>query len=86
MTVHPTLRSVVYGAEEADLDDPAEHYHEASKLYPALAARQTVGVVQLASSTALQEVTTHAGQRNLQLPAVPLPPPLHLQGSLRSAL
>jgi SagB-type dehydrogenase family enzyme len=82
----PSLRSVVYGDEEVDLDDPAERYHEASKLYPALAARQTAGIVQLAGSATLQAVSAHAVKRNLQLPTVPLPPALHPRTSLWLAI
>lgn len=86
MKVQPALRSVVYGDESVDLDDPAESYHEASKLYPSLAARQTAGIVRLAASTTLQTVSTDAVRRNLQLPAVPLPPPLRPSASLWSAI
>ena len=35
------LASRIFGEDEVPLDDPAEHYHEASKLYPAFAARAT---------------------------------------------
>lgn len=86
MKVQPALRSVVYGDENVALDDPAEAYHEASKLYPSLAARQTSGIVRLASSPTLQEASSHAVRRNVQLPAVPLPAPARRRVSLWAAL
>ncbi|HET7573295.1 MAG TPA: SagB/ThcOx family dehydrogenase [Gaiellaceae bacterium] len=68
----PVLRSLVYGAATPDLDDPAEIFHEASRLYPALAERQGAGISQLAASPALQEATLRAVRRNPHLPRVRL--------------
>ena len=86
MTVRPALRSIVYADEEIDLHDPAEAYHEASKLYPALAVRQTAGIVRLAASPELQAATRHAVKRNRQLPAIVLPTPRRRRESLWSAI
>ena len=67
-------RSVVYGDEGARLDDPAERFHEASKLYPSLGVRQTAGIARLAASDALQAATLRCVRGNPQRQAVPLPP------------
>jgi SagB-type dehydrogenase family enzyme len=85
---HPrlTLRSAVYGPGDVDLDDAAELYHEASKISPALARRQTQGIIRLAHSPALQASSRRAVRRNLQLPVVELPPPEPLDQSLGALL
>ncbi|HET7567578.1 MAG TPA: SagB/ThcOx family dehydrogenase [Gaiellaceae bacterium] len=68
----PFLRSAVY--LEESLDDPAETYHEASRLYPALAARQGEGIARLAASPALQELALRQRRRNPHLPSVSIAP------------
>jgi SagB-type dehydrogenase family enzyme len=85
---HPrlTLRSAVYGPSDVDLDDPAELYHEASKISPALARRQTQGIVRLAHSPALQAAALRSVRRNLQLPVVELPPAAPLEPQLGAVL
>jgi SagB-type dehydrogenase family enzyme len=67
--------SAVYGPERVPLDDPAESYHEASKLYPSMVARQVAGAIRLASSPELVESARRAAKRNLNRPAVELPSP-----------
>ncbi len=69
------LRSTVHGGSEPDLFDPAETYHEASKLYPALVARQAEGIGRLLNDEGLQDAAARPVRRNPQLPAVSLPPP-----------
>ena len=68
------LASRIYGEDDGALDDPAEHYHEASKLYPALAARAT-RAQELAHDVQLQLSALRAVCRNDRLPAVALPQP-----------
>jgi len=73
------LATFVYGEAGAALDDPAEAYHEASKLYPSFAARQAPGVTRLESEPALQQlvqqsVRRHSQRRVLELPRAELPP------------
>jgi SagB-type dehydrogenase family enzyme len=69
-----TLRSWIFGDEDGpSLDDPAEAYHEASKLYPSFAARDTAGVRRLAVSEPLQLSAVRGIKRHLQRPAVELP-------------
>jgi SagB-type dehydrogenase family enzyme len=82
----PFVRTELYGEGEPALDDPAELYHEASKLYPALAFRQAAGMARLSVSDELQEVSMHATRRNAQLPSYPLPRPLRPRCSLWAAL
>lgn len=75
-----TLKHWVYGGAEAPpLDDPAEAYHEASKIYPSSAARDTSGLRLLESTPQLQlsavrAVKRHGGRPALALPAPALPP------------
>ncbi|HET8894208.1 MAG TPA: SagB/ThcOx family dehydrogenase [Gaiellaceae bacterium] len=79
-----SLRSTVYG--EIDLDDPAELYHEASKLYPALRERQAAGIVRLAQDDALQAAAQHPVRRNRQLRSIELDAPSPPAASLWSAI
>ena len=85
-TPAPLLRSTVYGSTEVDLHDPAEDYHEASKLYPALGERVSAGIARLAASPDLQALCARPGRPNRQLPAIPLeplePPPVSLWSAL----
>jgi len=85
-TPAPLLRSTVYGDTEIDLDDPAEHFHEASKLYPALGERAGAGMARLAASAALQTLSGRPGRLNRQLPAIALDPPEPTPASLWSTL
>lgn len=55
------------------LDDPAELYHEASKIYPSFAGRDTSGVRLLESTPQLQQSAARGVKRHPQLPAVGLP-------------
>jgi SagB-type dehydrogenase family enzyme len=80
------LHSTVYGSAGVEFDDPAEHYHEASKLYPALAARQGAGIARLVASPVLLEASRRPGRRNTQLPSIALPPARLPRMRLRSAL
>jgi SagB-type dehydrogenase family enzyme len=66
--------SIVYGEDGPRLDDPAEDYHEASKLYPSFAPRQTRGHL-LEASYELQVSTLRAVKRNRHSPAAKLPKP-----------
>lgn len=72
----PELRlySTVFGVDEPGLDDLAESFHEASKLYPALAERQLRGIRRLAASDALLAASRRSVRRNRQRASVPLPP------------
>ena len=70
------LSSWVYGSPDGPpLDDPAEHYHEASKIYPSFAARDTAGIRRLESSLQLQLSAVRAVKRHRHRTAIVLPPP-----------
>jgi SagB-type dehydrogenase family enzyme len=71
----PLVRSEVYGDDAPDLDDPAELFHEASKLQPALARRQAAGIARLETSEALRTAAAYAVRRNPQRRRLPLPSP-----------
>jgi SagB-type dehydrogenase family enzyme len=74
-----TLLPWIFGGEEGPpLDDPAELFHEASKLYPSFAGRDTAGVRRLASSEQLQlsavrGIKRHPQRDSVALPQAPLP-------------
>jgi SagB-type dehydrogenase family enzyme len=81
----PLVRAQLYGEGEPALDDPAELFHEASKLHPALAHRQAAGIVRLETSPALQDAAACGTRRNAQRPTERLPPPTRPTCSLWSA-
>jgi SagB-type dehydrogenase family enzyme len=82
----PLVRSELYGDGEPPLDDPAELFHEASKLHPALAHRQGAGLARLATNEHLQSASANPVRRNSQRRCHPLPPPQRPGCSLWSAL
>lgn len=79
------LAGVVY-ADRPRADDPAELYHEASKLSESTAARELAGVARLADSRELRRVTAAATLRHPELPLRPLPQPEALQRPLGAAI
>jgi SagB-type dehydrogenase family enzyme len=78
--------SAVYGRVGPDPLDPAEEFHEASKLYPSFIARQSIGVLRLAVEPALQAATLRAGKRNRHLPVQSLPEPAYPTMRLADAI
>jgi SagB-type dehydrogenase family enzyme len=82
----PLLRSTVYGPAEDALGDPAETFHEASRLHPSLAELHGAGMQRLAASSALQDAAACASRRNLQRPHVRLEPEAVAPYSLWTAL
>jgi SagB-type dehydrogenase family enzyme len=78
--------SAVYGEDGVQLDDPAETYHEASKLYPSMLARQVAGSIRLTTSPELQASARRAVRHNLNRPAVALPAPKAPRATLSAAL
>lgn len=70
------LSSWVYGSSNGPpLDDPAEYYHEASKIYPSFAGRDTKGIRRLESTPQLQLSAVRAVKRHRHRAAMVLPPP-----------
>src|SRR3954447_3330115 len=70
--------SIVYGGD-VPLDDPAEAFHEASRLYPNVAPPRIGVLTSLAASPELQQTTIraariHEHRPGVDLPAVRLPP------------
>lgn len=82
----PLVRSEVYGDGEPALDDPAELFHEASKLHPALARRQAAGILRLEANETLRAAALRAIRRNPQRRTVSLPPPRRPACTLWSAI
>jgi SagB-type dehydrogenase family enzyme len=82
----PLVRSEVYGEGDPALDDPAELFHEASKLQPALARRQSAGILRLEANDALRAAAARAIRRNPQRRTIPLPPPRRPPCTLWSAI
>jgi len=68
----PTLRSL--GGRRGE-DDPAEAYHEASKLEPSLLTRQMAGVHRLERDPEMQRSILRTGKQFAHRPARPLPQP-----------
>lgn len=69
-----TLAAWIFGSDDGPpIDDPAEAYHEASKIYPSFAGRDTAGVRRLESSRQLQFSAVRGLKRYRQYPAIPLP-------------
>lgn len=88
MIARSTVRnaSAVYGAVEPPADDPAELYHEASKVGALTNTADFAGVARLAQSEDLLASTTRAVRRHLHLPTIPLAEPAALRMSLDEAL
>lgn len=81
----PLVRAEVYGDDGPALDDPAELFHEASKLHPALGPRQAAGILRLETNDTLRAAAVRAVRRNPLLPVHRLPPPRRPSCSLWSA-
>lgn len=83
----PSVRLVarIHGADRVALDDPAEHFHEASKIYPSFGGRQTRGGV-LERDRELQLSSYRAVKSGRHLPAVRLPDAAPLDAPLGGVL
>jgi SagB-type dehydrogenase family enzyme len=88
MDVMPTphFASLVHGPRGIPLDDPAEAFHEASRLYPSMAPARLDVATRLASDPELQAVTRRAGRLHDHREPVVLPAPTPLIGSLDDLL
>jgi SagB-type dehydrogenase family enzyme len=78
--------SAVYGDRAVPLEDPAEAYHEASKLYPSMVARQVSGSIRLAASPELQISARRAVKRHVNRPALLLPPRIESEARFTDVL
>jgi SagB-type dehydrogenase family enzyme len=89
-TLHPAflrheLSAIVYG-DGPGPDDPAELYHEASKLSPGFAGLAGPGRAAFETSPELRDVLRRCVKRHPQHPAVTLPAPGPLELPLGEAL
>jgi SagB-type dehydrogenase family enzyme len=82
--VRPTAQfaSIVYGAEGVRLDDPAECFHEASRLYPNVAPGRLEMIEELGRDGDLALSTARSSRTHDHRPGVELPPPRALRGRL----
>jgi SagB-type dehydrogenase family enzyme len=76
----------VYGEGGPPLDDPAELYHEASKLSPAYGDPRVRGLALLEASAELRASVVRATRRNRTWPARPLPAAALLERPLGEAI
>jgi SagB-type dehydrogenase family enzyme len=65
--------SLVYGVRGVPVDDPAEAFHEASRLYPNVAPAQLATLLALARSPELQQTTARSSRARPHLPTIDLP-------------
>jgi SagB-type dehydrogenase family enzyme len=86
--VLPTAQfaSLVYGARQVHLDDPAETLHEASRLYPNIAPERLEVLTELALGGELARISSRSGRTHDHRLAVVLPSPLQLRISLGDAI
>lgn len=66
--------SLVYSAAGVRLDDPAETFHEASRLYPNVAPGRLNTLLALSASPALQQTVARSSRTHDHRPTVDLPP------------
>jgi SagB-type dehydrogenase family enzyme len=78
--------SLLYGPAGVEIDDPAEAYHEASRLYPAIAPPRLELLTELPRSPELGQTAARSSRTHDHRPSVELPPPVPLRGSLRDAI
>jgi SagB-type dehydrogenase family enzyme len=64
--------SLVYGAEGAAADDPAEAFHEASRLYPHIAPGRLAAMIGLARSAELQQTVVRSSRTHKHRPGIEL--------------
>jgi SagB-type dehydrogenase family enzyme len=68
------IYSAVYGEDGVDENDPAELFHETSKVYPSFSSRQAPGM-RLVEEEDVQQAISRAIRRRGNGPVVPLPVP-----------
>jgi SagB-type dehydrogenase family enzyme len=78
--------SLVFGDDGVALDDPAEGFHEASRLYPNVAPGRLATLLALSQSPELQQTVERASRRHEHRPGVDLPASHLPRTRLRDAL
>src|SRR5438034_4686617 len=88
MRVVPTAEfaSLVYGAQGPDADDPAEAFHEASRLYPHIAPGRLAAMIGLARSAELQQTVVRSSRTHEHRPGIELVRGALPDASLRAVL
>jgi SagB-type dehydrogenase family enzyme len=86
--VLPTAQfaSIVYGRAAVAADDPAELFHEASRLYPNVAPPRLEVLQELAEGGELVATATRSSRTHEHRPGVSLPEPRPLRGRLGDLL
>ncbi len=84
MGAAPTAQfsSLVYGPNGVPADDPAEAFHEASRLYPNIAPPQLAVLLELAGSGELQQTVARSSRTHGHRPGIALPGALPLRDSV----
>jgi len=80
------LASAIFGEPQPPDDDPAELYHEASKLSGVAGVDDLAGIGRLLESRELRATATRAVRRHLHAPVVSLPQSARLEMPLETAL
>lgn len=65
--------SLVYGPGGVPLDDPAETFHEASRLYPDVAPGRLTVILELTRNPALQQTVARSSRTHDHRPGIDLP-------------
>ncbi len=78
--------SLVYGGAAVSLDDPAEAFHEASRLYPSIAPERLDVLTELSLGRELARTASRSGRTQDHRVAIALPPPLPLGIRLGEAI
>lgn len=86
--IQPTAQfaSLVYGRGGVALDDPAELYHEASRLYPSIAPERLEVLQALQHGSDLETTIARAGRTHDHRPSVDLPEPAPLAAPVGEVL
>ena len=86
--VLPTAQfaSIVYGPDGVAIDDPAERFHESSRLYPNVAPARLEVHGELAKGGELARSATRSSRTHDHRPGPSLPPPRLLRGSFGDLL
>jgi SagB-type dehydrogenase family enzyme len=80
------LASLVFGPAGIALDDPAEAFHEASRLYPNVAPPRMDVLAELAESEDLLRAAARSSRTHEHRPSIDLPRALPLRGPLEDVL
>jgi SagB-type dehydrogenase family enzyme len=78
--------SLVYGAQGVPLDDPAETFHEASRLYPSIAPERLDVLTELSLGRELARTVARSGRTHEHRTVVDLPAPSPLRIRLGDAI